>query len=240
VSGWHPLPVRGTITTLSLRDTALRVTRCSAPTGTVWLVGLVLALAPAAARAQVAVAARIGVLLTTDLVHDSIVEPISVQVRPAPLVGLSLEASLGAPYVVGAGLALSHSNVVAHSASGDVLLTSLTVWHPTLAVGRPITPWLGVEARIGAVIYAPGNRTANLFQGGAPVDATLGAAVQLERRLGAGLSVGIALQYDATRFTTNTLKAQGFAGATVVHRVALAATIRRVVKQQRKTGAPAR
>ena len=215
------------------------MTRCSAPTGATCLAGLVLALAPAAARAQVAVGARIGVLFTTDLVHDSIVEPISVQVRPAPVVGLSLEAPLGPPYVVSAGLALSRSNVVAHSATSDVRLTGLTVWHATLAVRRPIVPGLGVEARLGAVIYAPSNRTANLFQDGAPVDATLGAGVQLERGLGAGFTVGLALQYDATRFTTNTLKAQGFAGATVVHRVALSATIRRVVTQG-KTGAPAR
>jgi hypothetical protein len=62
------------------------------------------------------------------------------------------------------------------------------------------------------------------------MDATLGAGVQVERRLGTGFAAGLSLQYDATRFTTKTLQAQGFVGATVVHRVALSATIRRVVK----------
>jgi hypothetical protein len=172
-------------------------------------------------------------------VRDSIVESIAVRVRPAAVVGLSVEAPLGPPYVVVVGLAVSHSSVVAHAASGDVTLTGLTVWHPTLAVRRPVEPWLAVEARVGAIIYAPGERTANLFQDGAPVDATLGAGVQVEHRLGAGLTAGLALHYDATRFTTTTLQAQGFSGATVVHRIALSATLRRASKGG-KARAPAR
>jgi len=198
-----------------------------------------LVVAPAAAPAQVAIGARVGVQLTSALVRDSVVEPITVQVKPAPVFGLALDAPLGGPYMVVAGVALSRSDVVAHSASGDVTLTGLTVWHPTLAVRRSVRPWIGVEARVGAIVYAPSRRTANLFQDGAPVDATLGAGVQVERRLGSGFAAGLSLQYDATRFTTKTLQAQGFVGATVVHRVALSATIRRAVTHG-KTGAPAR
>jgi hypothetical protein len=178
----------------------------------------------------VAIGARVGVQLSTALVHDSVVERITVQVKPAPVVGLWVEAPLGQAYMVVGGIALSRSNVVAHEASGDVPLTGLTVWHPTLAVRRSIMPWIAVEARVGAMVYAPSNRTANLFADGAPIDATLGAGVQVERRLAAGFSAGLALHYDATRFTTKTLQAQGFVGATVVHRVALTATIRRLVK----------
>jgi hypothetical protein len=172
----------------------------------------------------VAIGARVGVQFTTPLVHDSVVEPITVRVKPAPVLGLWVDAPLGQSYLIVAGVALSRSDVVAHAASGDVTLTGLTIWHPTLAVRRPIMPWLGVEARVGAIIYAPSTRTANLFQDGAPMDATLGAGVQVERRLGTGFAAGLSLQYDATRFTTKTLQ------ATVVHRVALSATIRRVVK----------
>jgi hypothetical protein len=190
---------------------------------------LALVLAPAAAPAQVAIGARAGVQLTSALVHDSVVEPISVEVKPAPVFGLWLDAPLGGPYTLVAGVALSHGDVVAHAASGDVPLTGLTVWHPTVAVRRSVRPWLGVEARVGAVVYAPSKRTANLFQDGAPVDATLGAGVQVEHRLGRGFAAGLSLQYDATRFTTKTLQTQGFVGATVVHRVALSATIRRVI-----------
>jgi hypothetical protein len=191
---------------------------------------LALALAPTWAGAQVAISARAGLQLTSALVHDSVVEPITVQVRPAPVFALSIEGPLSRPFIVVAGVAVSRSNVVAHAPSGDVLLTGLTVWHPTLAMRRPILPWLGAEARVGAVIYAPSKRAANLFQDGAPVDATLGAGVQVERDLGAALAVGLSLQYDATRFTTKTLQAHGFVGATVVHRVSLSATIRRTLK----------
>ncbi len=191
---------------------------------------LALGLAPATAPAQVAIGARAGVQLTSALVHDSVVESITVQVKPAPVFGVWLDAPLGGPYIMVAGVALSRSDVVAHAASGDVSLTGLTVWHPTLAVRRAVRPWIGIEARVGAIIYAPSKRTANLFQDGAPVDATLGAGVQVERRLGGGFAAGLSLQYDATRFTTQTLQTQGFVGATVVHRVALSATIRRVLR----------
>jgi hypothetical protein len=163
-------------------------------------------------------------------VRDSLVEPISLRVRPAPVFALSVEAPLGHPFLVVAGIAVSRSNAVVHSSSGDVLVTGLTLWHPTLAVRRPVLPWLGVEARLGAIIYAPSDRTGNLFQDGAPIDASLGAGVSVERPLGSAFAAGLSLQYDATRFTTTTLQNQGFAGATVVHRVALAATIRRVLR----------
>lgn len=189
----------------------------------------VLALAPATARAQVALGARVGVQFTSALVHDSVVEAITVQVKPAPVLGLSIDGPVGHTFTIVGGIAVSRSDVVAHAASGDNPLTPLTVWHPTLAVRRPFLPWLSVEARIGALIYAPSDGTANLFQDGAPVDVSLGAGVQVEHRLGADFAAGLSLQYDATRFTTQTLENQGFVGATVVHRVALAATIRRLI-----------
>jgi hypothetical protein len=189
-------------------------------------IGLGGGVGPRAASAQVSVGLRLGVVGTTRLVRDSIVEVIDIRPNLAPAVGFSVESVLDGPYSVGAAITLSRSGLESRSISGTTQIATLTLWQPTVSLRRAIVPWLSAEARLGAIIFAPSKREGTLFRDGAPVEATLGLGLRADRPLGGHLAGGVAVLYDAHRFTTTALQTVGFTGRTVVHRVAVMLDIR--------------
>jgi len=182
--------------------------------------------APAVSAAQVTVSARLGLVASTALLEDSIVEAISLRPNPAPSVGIAIDTRLDPHYAVGAGIAVSRSDLRSRAASGDASVTTLTLWQPSIFLRYGANPWLGLEARAGALIYDPSTTVGNLFSGGAPVAPSLGLTASAERPLGGRLRAGLALQYDVHRFTTSTLENRGYSGSTVVHRIGVAVTLR--------------
>ena len=61
----------------------------------------------------------------------------------------------------------------------------------------------------------------------APITPTIGLGLGAERGVGRGMHGSLQLRYDLHRFNTNALKARGFTGETVVHRVALSIALHR-------------
>lgn len=153
-------------------------------------------------------------------------EAISLRPNTAPSVGIAIDTRLDPRYAVGAALAVSRSDLRSRAATGDASVTSLTLWQPSVFLRYGAQPWLGLEARVGALIYDPGITVGNLFSDGAPVAPMLGLAASAEYPLGSWLLAGLALQYDVHRFTTSTLENRGYNGTTVVHRLGLAVTLR--------------
>jgi hypothetical protein len=177
--------------------------------------------------AQVDVGIHLGAVATSRLVRDSIVDPIAVRPALAPMLGLRVATTLKGLYGIAADLSVSRSNLESHSDTGSTTLTALTLWSPSVALHMQPTSWLGLEARVGAIIYDPAETTGNLFSEGSPVAPTLGLGIALQRALGSHFAGALALQYDAHRFTTNALQTRGFTGETVVHRVAMSVTLSR-------------
>jgi hypothetical protein len=169
----------------------------------------------------------LGVVGSSNLVRDSIVEGITVRPQPAPQVGLRIETPLGGRYRVAGELSVSHSSLMARGSATSTKITGLTLWAPTVALQAAATPWLVGEARLGALIYDPSETESTLFSDGAPVTAVLGFGITAARGLGTRLTGTLQLRYDLHRFTTNALKGRGFAGETVVHRIALGITLYR-------------
>jgi len=161
------------------------------------------------------------------LVTDSIVNAIAVRPQIAPQVSLRVETPLSGRYHLSGDVAVSHSNLVAYGPTSSSTVTSLTLWSPGVTLRAAATPWLGAEARLGALIYDPGATAGTLFADGAPVTPQLGLGLRAERALGGALAATLHVRYDVHRFTTNSLKARGFTGETIVHRVALGVTLSR-------------
>lgn len=169
----------------------------------------------------------IGAVGSSNLVTDSIVEAIAVRPQVAPQLDFRIEKVLSARYRVAGDLSLSRSDVKAEGASSSSEITSLTLWSPGIGLVAAATPWLGAEARLGALIYDPGDTDGTLFADGAPVTPVLGLGLRAEHALTSTLTGALHVRYDVHRFTTDALKARGFTGETVVHRIAVGVTLHR-------------
>lgn len=183
-------------------------------------------LLPPTAGAQVSVGIGVGAVASSNLVKDSIVEAIAVRPRIAPQLALRVEGPLAGRYRLAGELSVSHSSLMAHGDT-STRVTGLTLWAPVIAIEAAVTPWLGAEARLGALLYQPGERQGTLFSDGAPVTPTLGVGLRAERALTGGISGSLHVRYDLHRFTTTRLKARGFTGETAVHRVAVGVAFHR-------------
>jgi hypothetical protein len=184
-------------------------------------------LCPTAVGAQVAVGLRIGAVGSSNLVRDSVVEALDVRPQVAPQLGLRVSIPVGKRYTFGGDLAVSRSDLRANGDTASTTVTALTQWAPGVFLRAALLPWLGAEARIGALIYDPKQTVGTLFADGAPIEPLLGLGVTMERALGSRLVAAVFVQYDAHRFTTTSLRARGFTGETTVHRVALGLSLSR-------------
>jgi hypothetical protein len=179
-----------------------------------------------AARAQVSLGLGLGAVASSNLVTDSIVEAIRVRPRIAPQLTIRVEKPLSGRYRLAGEISVSHSALMAYGDT-STRVTGLTLWAPVIAIEAAATSWLGAEARLGAVIYKPGQRDGTLFSDGVPVMPTLGLGLRAERRVTSGIRGSLQVRYDLHRFTTTRLKARGFTGETVVHRIALGVAFHR-------------
>jgi hypothetical protein len=179
------------------------------------------------AAAQVRVHLGLGVLAGTDLTHDSLATAVALRPDPGLAVALGIDTPLNETYRLGIEVQAEHGTLALHGTS-TVGVTTLTVWRPALRLSRDISRRIGVHAVLGALIYAPAQRTGTLFQDGMTPEPVVGAGMTLQHQLGSRLMLGLALDYDVHRFTTNALTSQGFSGASTVQRVALTLRLTRL------------
>lgn len=183
--------------------------------------------APASAAAQIELGVRLGMIGSSDLVRDSIVQAISVRPQTGPTGALRVGIAVHERLRVVGDVGLSRSNLDSRTDTAKTVITALSVWTPSVGLGMRLTPWLAAEATVGAVIYAPSVRTGTLFSEGAPVEPALGVALMVERGLGGRFVGAVHARYDVHRFSTAALEARGFDGKTVVHRVGISVAISR-------------
>ncbi len=188
---------------------------------------MLLVLSPAVLRAQITVGLRVGAVASTNLARDSIVTTVTARQNIAPLVGLRVEVPLRGAYRLAGEVGVSRSNLMSRSDANATVVTGLMIWHPTIAVRVPATPWLTGEARLGAIMYAPSRKTGTLFSAGAPIKPSLGLGIAAARPLGRSWALALVLQYDVHKFGTAALRAHGFRDQSVVHRIALLVALSR-------------
>lgn len=179
--------------------------------------------------AQIRVGVRGGALATSALVHDSIVQPVSVRPDVAPNLGFWIESHLNAAWLVSAGVGMAWGRVSRHSPGSSEKVVPVTVWSPTVGLTRRLGG-AHVRASIGAVAYHPDHSDGNLFAQGAPILPLVGLGVGIEREMINSMRYALELGYDAHRFTTTTLRTSGFSGEQLVHRLSLSVSLSRVIR----------
>ncbi len=190
------------------------------------LFSLGLSFPSAAARAQVRVGVRGGVLVTSNLVRDSIAaEPITVRPNTAAYLGVTLETQVRPGTWFGASVQVGRSDLVVKTPAEETPVVTLTVWTPAATLSQRLTPWFNIEVRAGAVIYRPSSRV-GIFQGGTPVEPVLGVSLSASPPLSSRFTAAVEIGYDAHQFTTTRLEREGFTGNTTVHRFMLGISIR--------------
>jgi hypothetical protein len=188
-----------------------------------WAAGLLPLLATAAplgAAAQATVAVRLGAAWSSAVVRDSIVEPIRVRAGVSPL----LAASLGLPLERGVGLDVDLSaawpRFTAVSGTGSFDLGRGRVTAGTIGLSRALGGRLRGRIGVGLVRYGRAGGI-GVFRSGGSSEAGLSMAV--ERPVG-GPRRGrrlVRLSYEAHRFLTPAMRADGFGSGQIVHRIAL-------------------
>ncbi len=182
---------------------------------------LLLAL-PAGLEAQAHYTARIGATWTSTLVEDEIHtgDPISLAAGIAPTLFLGADLPLTPKNRIGLELALARSDAEVEDAGTTTTLTSLTTATITVGLDGAVREPLRWRAAFGAVKYLPGEDT-GVFRTGGPWRWVAGAGLDWSRPLNRRFSLIAGLRYDYHRFTTDALRAQGFANPEAVHRVAV-------------------
>jgi len=179
---------------------------------------------PARLTAQVEVHLAAGARLTSSLVNDQILAPITVSAGVAPALTLTvLDRPRGdSRWAPDVSFDLSHGDVQVDDAgaASTRTLTSLTTVAFTVGVRRVLPAGLEARAGLGALKYLPGERT-GIFRDGVGLASLASIALDYAPRTFAQGRVGMSLRYDVHRFSTTALRAWGFADPRPVHRVAV-------------------
>ncbi len=185
--------------------------------------------APAPLMAQLLVEARVGATVTSDLVEDVIVDEITVAPRVAPSVAVAIGTRLDANHAVAVDGGWSRSDLESRAAGDATRVLALTVWTASVSIRRRLIGDLWARGTIGALKYAPAGdeREGTLFQEEAPLRPMVGIGARYERGLTSALAVGVDVGWDLHRFTTQSLRADGFDGESTVHRLTVAVTVGR-------------
>lgn len=194
-------------------------------------VGAALALAVLSVSPAVRLAAQIswslaaGARYTTTMVHDSIVTPLDVRPALAPAFTLAAATPLQPGWSGEALLDVSWSALERHDQGGLTTgLGNVTTLAVAIGVRREFPAGLSARLAMGALKYFPASETGIFRQGSGGLFPLGGAAVAYGPPLAAARRwhVEVEARYDVHKFITPALRTQGFSGARLVHRVALA------------------
>ena len=182
--------------------------------------------APSLCAGQVRVALRAGIVTTSNLVRDSIVEPIEVRPNSAAYVGLALDTPLRPGTRLGGSVEVGRSDLLSRTPTGESAVSTLTVWHPAATLSQQLSTWVAVELEAGLIVYNPSRRLGTIFQSGTPVEPALGITLSLTRSIGARFAAALEAGYDVHRFSTEALRQSRFTGETTVHRFSIGVSVR--------------
>lgn len=175
--------------------------------------------------AQVSLHATVGARYTSTLVHDSIVVPIDVRPAIGPALAIAVSERTPSAWTPYASLDVSWSALQRHESGSTTKIHSLTTIAFAIGVGHAVTQGLTGRVGFGALKYLPSEKT-GLFRSGSGIAALGTASLDWTPSATATRGIGLVLQYDVHRFTTDALHAEGFTSPQLVHRVSLGITAR--------------
>ena len=171
--------------------------------------------------AQTEYYARLGAVGASNLLHDVIVSEITVRQSIAPMLALGGSLPIG-PKGYRAGLEGTLASGKYHSSENGARTDLGTLRTGTLLVGvlGPITPQIGWRAGLGAIHYWPLDKE-GIFLSGGTTRFLAGASLDYRRPMFPKWDLMGSVGYDFHRFTTEELRARGFAQSQGVSRIAV-------------------
>ena len=183
----------------------------------------VLAVAQPCARlsAQMSLRLSAGARYTSTLVHDSIVTPLDVRPAIAPAFSLTAATPGEHGWTPEVGVDLSSSTLWRHDQNGATTdLGRLTTVALTVRLARILRPGVVATIGVGGLKYLP-SENSGVFRLGAGALAPIGSLALRRDVPMAGGRLAIEARYDIHQFSTPALRAEGFHGSQLVHRVAV-------------------
>lgn len=171
--------------------------------------------------AQTEYYARVGAVGASNLLRDVIISEITVRQSIAPMLGLGGSLPIG-PKGYRAGVEGTFATGKYHSSeNGDRTdLGTLRTGTLLLGVQGPISPQIRWRAGLGAIHYWPSDKE-GIFLSGGTTRFLAGAGLDYKRPVSSRWDLMGSVGYDFHRFTTEELRARGFAQNQSVSRIAL-------------------
>ena len=192
------------------------------------LIGAALAAAaPAAAAAQIGYHARVGVVRSTKLAQDVIVEDIVTKPGIAPAVMLGATLPLAPRYFIGVEAAYARAGLSAAYDDGTSAdLGGLGMGSVMVELEGPVAGFVRWHGGVGLLRYLPSERL-GMFARGGVTRYLVGGGADFRRPAFSDWDLMVSARYDFHRFTTDELAARGFGGAQGVHRISLSVGLAR-------------
>jgi hypothetical protein len=171
--------------------------------------------------AQTEYYARLGVVGTSNLLRDVIISEITVRQSIAPMIALGGSLPIG-PSGYRAGVEGTFATGKYHSSENGARTDLGTLRTGTLlvAVIGPITSQIRWRAGLGAIHYWPSDKE-GIFLAGGTTRFLAGAGLDYKRPVFPKWDLMGSVGYDFHRFTTEELRARGFAQNQSMSRIAL-------------------
>jgi hypothetical protein len=165
--------------------------------------------------------ARLGAVGASNLLRDVIISEITVRQSIAPMLALGGSLPIG-PKAYRAGVEATFASGKYHSSESGARtdLGTLRTGTLLLAVLGPITPQIRWRAGLGAIHYWPSDEE-GIFLSGGTTRFLAGAGLDYKGPVLPRWDLMVSVGYDFHRFTTEELRARGFAQNQGVSRVAL-------------------
>ena len=180
---------------------------------------LVLGSAPALA-AQSEYYVRLGATGASTLLRDEIVSPITTRQSIAPTLVVGASVALAPRYGVGLEAALASGGYHATERGVETGLGTLRTASVLLNLSAPLVGPLRWRAGLGTISYLPADKR-GIFLSGGRTTWLAGAGLDYRRPLLRRLDLLASARYDFHRFTTDELRARGFAQSQQISRVSL-------------------
>jgi hypothetical protein len=194
------------------------------------LLALLLTGAAPVLRAQTELYARVGAVGASVLLHDAIINPLTIRQSIAPMVAAGGSVPLGARGFR-ANLEATFASGKFHRNENGSKLDIGTLRTATLMLGLDGPVWRGIRWRggFGAIQYWPAEHQ-GLFLSGGATRFLAGAGIDYRRPVLTNWDLMTSARYDYHRFRTGTLETRGFSQSQGVSRLSLSVGLSRSIR----------
>jgi hypothetical protein len=170
--------------------------------------------------------ARLGVIGSSDLLRDVIIDEVTVNQSIAPMLAVGGSLPIAPGYRMGLEGSFTSGGYHSDEAGRETDLGTLRTGSILLGLEGPVYGTVRWRAGAGALFYWPSEES-GIFQGGAPTRVLFGAGADWRRPVLPKWDLMASLRYDFHRFTTDELERRGFSQTQGIGRISISVGLAR-------------